>query len=130
MYFDVETKFNQFIHQTFLAKPHIQKFLLNHERKKVAIENLCEQIRLAELGLPGKMRMNQKKYVSLIHGIARMFCDAALTAKEHEIMSEAAKKAMKSKEDVIRDAEECIKDLEQDAQGKLRSYGTGKEVVT
>ena len=86
MYQDVEARFDKEINRIFHEKYQIAQFLLKHERKKVCLEKLCEEIRMYEIG---KANPSLHQYEGMIRDVAKMFAQAALTSKEHEILSTA-----------------------------------------
>lgn len=85
MKFDVIIRFDKHLNEKFANKPDIAKFLVRHERKDVCIDELCTQIRLAELGL--RRKMTTHSYDMLIKSTADLFAMAALNSKENELMS-------------------------------------------
>lgn len=87
MDFEVLQVFNSFIIRTFRSY-NIRQFLLNHERKPVVIERICDQIRRAEMSNIGG-RFEIRRFTQLIEAAAQMFVDAALKNAEEKAISHA-----------------------------------------
>ena len=89
MELDVARKFDALIRETF-KREEIRRFLLNHERKPVAIQNLCTQIRIAELSNIRK-KFDLEQYNFVIKEVMKMFAQAALNHKEQMMLSHSEK---------------------------------------
>lgn len=87
MFLEVQKIFDAKIRDAFKKRPDLMKFFLGHERKKLCLENLCEQIKLAE-GLLA-VKFDTPKYQNMIEQVAVMFCRGAIGQKEHEVASRA-----------------------------------------
>lgn len=87
MFLEVQKIFDDKIRDAFKKRPDLKKFFLKHERKKLCIENLCEQIKLAEFAVT--VKLDGEKYRNMIEQVAVMFCRGAIGQKENEIASKA-----------------------------------------
>lgn len=67
----------------------LMNWLLNHERKQVCLEHLCENIRDLEARAP---TFNYTIYNRLIKDVAVMFMRHAMEYKEQEFLTEIEKK--------------------------------------
>jgi hypothetical protein len=83
---DVLKIFDQFITDTFKAKPEVSRYLMNHERKNLCVDNLCEQIQIIERRRL-KIVFDAAYYKRTIQDIARMFCNACLKHAEEKSLS-------------------------------------------
>jgi len=90
----IEQNLDDFIRHTFREKTDLKNFLLRHERKQLVIDNIDNQIRLAELGY---RKLNRGKILQLIEAGCKMFVRAALQHAEEARLSEIAKKTIEMK---------------------------------
>ena len=91
----IEKIFDARIKKVFGQRPDLLKFFLKHERKKLALDNLVEQVKQAEWVLGGKMNSDasgREKFTKMVEGTADLFCRAAIGQKEGEIMSSAERR--------------------------------------
>lgn len=117
---DVKTKFDKYLVDTFKSKPQIAKFLLKHERKNVCLNNLCEQIVRAE---KGNIIFNSDKYSKVITDVAHMFATQAIKHVEEQRLSESEIKKRYQNQDSLKEAEQSIKELSEDAKNdKIKFY--------
>lgn len=118
---NVEKIFDTWLQTKFAQKTEVKNFLLNHERKKVVIENTCYQILRAE---NYNVNVNANKYKILIETCAEMFAKVALSHIEQKMKSKLQIQLERMEEDRIKDAEEHIKDLEKEAlSDSITSFG-------
>jgi len=110
---DVEKRFDSTLKKTFSSKPDILKFLINHERKYLVIDNLCYQIRLAELG---KNKLDIDKYNMLISDMARFFAQNALEYKKQQILSDNEKKRLIEESDKLKEAQDAFEQMEKELE--------------
>ncbi len=87
---DVEKRFNEALTDDFGKKPEILKFLKEHPRKKLCLDNLCEQIEIAERRTH-QIIWNVKAYSHMIGSVARMFAKAAIGYAEEQQISSVEK---------------------------------------
>ena len=90
MEFEVTKLFDSWIAAKFAGQEAVRSFLLRHERKRLCVDCLCEQIRIAELSRIGKV-FNAFRYKYLINQCAQMFCTFALKHAEDDALSRAEK---------------------------------------
>ena len=91
----IEALFNKEINKVFSSKPDIEKFLVNHERKNLAIDNILGEIRVCELRVP--QLMHTKTFNEIISSSARIFCKLALEDAEVRSMT-SLQRSMAEKE--------------------------------
>ena len=112
---DVTKRFDNALTDAFKIKQNVLNFLLNHERKKLVIDKLCEQILLAERGV---IIMTAEKYQSLIKDIALFFAQNAILHKEEQILSDTERLRRIADADRLKHAQEnfdtMTKELEDD----------------
>jgi len=108
---EIQTVFDQELKDTLFTKPEVLKFIIDHERKGLCLDNLHTQIRLAEFTtFPRKETIFQ-----LIKDFARTFAKVALDQKEQDLLSAAEKKRLESKAHYLKDAETTfLKDMEKE----------------
>lgn len=109
---NVKTLFDKHLLNKFMSTPDIARALMSHERKKLVIDNLCEQIIRME---QGNIKVNASKYKLAIESVADMFAHTALTHWEKSARSAAAKRAEIDEADRIKNAEEHIREETKEA---------------
>lgn len=80
----ISDRFDQKINELFSERPEIKRFILNHDRKQVCIENLNRELWKLE---NTSVRTNINSLTLAIDSFAEMFARAALLSKEQELMS-------------------------------------------
>lgn len=113
MFSQIRDEFDAYITKN-IKNLEVRSFLVQHERKNVCIEKLCEQIRIAELSNIGR-DFNLEKWRLCIHSVARMFAQACLRHQEEKILSDAEIARRLSESRKLEHAEEMITELEDDA---------------
>jgi hypothetical protein len=108
---DVTKRFDLAIQSKFKDKPDIKNFLLKHDRKKLCINRLCEQIVRAE-GM--SVLPNVAAYATVINDVAMMFAGACLKKAEEDHFSQSQRNAITRQQDALKDAEGLLKDLEKE----------------
>lgn len=78
----IEKYFRVYINTTFLHKPDVHRFLLNHPRKEVFFSNMLKEIRQIELQ---PLKFGVVDFKTIVTDMTRYFCLAALRTKEQEI---------------------------------------------
>lgn len=84
----VTNKFDAFVKKTFHNKEELKKFCLNHEKRAIFIDNLCEQIKKVE---EQNIKLDDARITDLTESMAKLFCLTALQVKEREIRSDASR---------------------------------------
>lgn len=92
------------------------RFLLEHERKPLAVNNLCAQILIAEKRT--KLRMDQTKLKLLVFTSAKMFAQAAVNSKIQQMLSPAEKKRIESEKSQYDEIKSAVKGLDDDDEGQ------------
>ena len=108
---DVTRRFDQALRTKFQAKTDILNFLLKHERKKLCIDRLCEQIVRAE---NYSINIRVETYASIIDDIATMFAKACLQKVEEEHYSSIKRQQIMAQADHLKNAEAMLIDLEKE----------------
>lgn len=111
----VTDEFNKEVTRLFSNNPSILKFVLEHERKDLCINNIVKEIKLAE----EVINISKEHLKMLTKDFAVMFAKAALKLKEEQILSDA-ERARQIKENA--DQEEYQKMLETDDMAQLQEY--------
>lgn len=101
--------FDNDLRKIFHTKPEVLKYLTNHEKKPVCIENICDQIEIAEIKHPN---LKLKGYSDIIKSGARLFAEVALDQKHQAMLSDLAKSKITKENTKIERAKECIEDIE------------------
>lgn len=83
----VRDTFEKEVRALFAKKPAIIPFFLNHERRKLAEENLVREIKVTEW--KKGVWLNQHRVERITKAAVKRFCDLALLKKEHELRSDA-----------------------------------------
>lgn len=117
---DVETIFNAAIDAAVKSKPEIHRFLFNHERKNMVIENLKKQIRETEWKNP--LLLNSRIINQLIEDIAKQFMERALEHKKQELMTQGERDLMVKQADKYKRAEEMLQDINKEDTNDGKSF--------
>ena len=117
----ITLEFNAALTRIFGEKPEVLSYLLNHERKNICIERLCEQAFIAERKMRGQFTTSGM--LKIVDAGARIFAKAALDTAEVQAMSHAEKMRQRVEADHIKDCEAAMVDLEKEALDKrLHSF--------
>lgn len=109
---DITLIFDQELKALFHEKVEILKFLLTHERRHLALDNLTHQVRLVLFNHKPKRASLEK----LVKDIARMFAKASLDEHKAKVMSASERALRIQKANYINDAETTfLKDQEKEA---------------
>lgn len=88
----IEKIFNARIKTVFGKRPDLMNFFLNHERKRVPLDQLVEQVKKAEWTLGGRMTDDAEgkaKFHAMVESTADMFCHAAINNHDQKMISSA-----------------------------------------
>jgi len=118
----VTTRFDSWIAWKF-KNEEVRKFLLRHERKRVCIDNICEQ--LVKVGLMSPKIDNLKNIVLVVDSIAMAFCKNALNhhIEKHISNAERIRREHEStkEKDAIEELRECVVEVDR-FTGKIRPF--------
>lgn len=78
------------------SRRRLRKFILEHERLPVVLQNLCAEIENAERSMGNRFQKQQLD--ELIDAAAKMFITGCLTHQEQKFLSEAQKQAIMANE--------------------------------
>ncbi len=90
----IEKIFDARIRTVFEKRPDLMNFFLKHERKRLPLDQLVEQVKKAEWMLGGKMANDangKAKFHAMVESTADMFCHAAISNRDINVMSRAEK---------------------------------------
>ena len=124
---EIEKLFNAFIEKTFKNRRDLMTFFLKHERKKICIDNLCEQIQGVERRRYS-LTFNSTIYKRLINDVAKMFCDACLLHQDEKNLSSNERLRRIEAGSAEQRAEDAFEQLKKDGFIKERSLVNGKEI--
>lgn len=91
----IEKIFDARIRKVFKERRDLMNFFLKHERKRLVLDSLVEQVRLAEWTLGGKMNSDadgKAKFEAMVENTADLFCHAAIGNADLKVMSDAEKR--------------------------------------
>jgi len=111
---DLEKRFDSALTKAFGTSPDVLKWLKNHERKHLCVDNLCEQVKIIERR-QFNLAFDVKKYERLIKDFALMFAKAAILHAEEKMLSSAEINRQVSKRHLEKDLELQMIDLEKEA---------------
>jgi len=103
----VEKIFDEHIRFRFLSKPDVAQYLINHERKPLVLNNLCEQVKLAENSNIG-VRFNGPQFKQIVKAGADLFAKAALDYLEENLITQAEKARRISEASELDDIADCL----------------------
>lgn len=116
MHLEVCRVFNARISETFQTKPLIKDFLINHERKHIAINNLCEQLKPLKLDLA--------QFIKVVQSTADLFASTALNAKEIELLTASEQKRRQDEASRMQTLEAEFNEMQKEATTDIiKSYG-------
>lgn len=118
---NVKVIFDKFLEETFTPKPEILKFVLNHERKNVVINNLCEQILRIERY---NINFDAHKYTFVIRSIAKSFATVCLEHHRQQSLSSLEKIRIRNESENIQRAQEIMETIERESpEAQIKSFG-------
>jgi hypothetical protein len=111
--------FDNHLKKEFKEHPNVLKFLLNHERKQLCINNLIREFKIAEWSIQryDLLTLNSLKMFTV--DFANMFAKAALKLKEQNLMSEASKQHKMHQD---QETQDYIKFLNEDSDVIVDTY--------
>lgn len=119
----VQLVFDSYLQQILAPKPEVLRFILNHERKPLAIRIACEQIEIAESHAKLRQVFDVSKYNGIIFQCAKMFASFALTNAEQKALSDIEVRKRIAEHNRIQDITAEFAEMEKEvASGKLTSY--------
>lgn len=114
MIIQITAEFDSWLQSKFQGKPDIQRFLLNHERKHLCIQEVLQEIRKAELSNIGG-RFEVTRYKLLIHTCAQMFANVAINHKHQQLLSSAERQRRIDEDGKYDRAAEILAEAEKEA---------------
>lgn len=109
---DIALRFDNALREKFKDKTEVLNFLLKHERKKMCIDKLCDEIIRAE---KYSIQIRVETYAGMIKDIAVMFASACLKHVEEAHYSSIQRQQILAKENHLKEAQWLLKDLEKDS---------------
>ena len=104
----IEKYFVKYVNKK-IKKEEVRNLILNHPKRVLFINNMTEELSKIEYA---RLRMFNAHWLKrTVYDMSKLFCHAALTAKEQDIMSEA-QKIMKTLEGERKKEEDKIVDQE------------------
>jgi hypothetical protein len=111
--------FDNHLKKEFKEHPNILKFLLNHERKQLCINNLMKEFKIAEWSIQRYDLLTLSSLKMFTVDFANMFAKAAIKLKEEQLMSESSKQYKMHQDQEIQD---YIKFLNEDSDVNIDTY--------
>lgn len=104
-------------------RAEITRALLEHERKDVCVQRVCDQIRDAENKCNIGGRLELKRFKLLIDAAAVMFCDAALEHMKQRTISQAERQRRIDEANRIQNIEQEFEEEQKDlTDPRIKSY--------
>lgn len=114
---DVRKVFDETLVEKFKAQPDVLKFLIDHERKKVCLDNLCAEI----IKMNGRrLLINIVDFKDVIKSVAGMFAHQALRKAEQDALSDLERIRLKVEASRLSTARDVINDLKK--EGALKGF--------
>jgi len=107
----IKHRFNGWINWKFVSKPEIARFLVDHERAHLCINNICSQLETIILKRPNT---TLKTMAEIIDSTAKMFCQAAMQEREEYLMTRAGRIKLQDEAGKIDDLEAEQKELKKE----------------
>ena len=118
---NVQKIFDEFLDETLKEKPEALKFIKNHERKPLVINNLCEQILRIERY---KIDFNAEKYRYVIREIAKSFGVVCLEHHRTTNLSDVEKIRIYNESTKLKTAQETMETIERESpEAQIKSFG-------
>jgi len=118
---NVKVIFDKFLEETLAPKPEILKFVLNHERKDLVLNNLCDQILRAERY---NFNFNAEKYRFIIRSMAKTFATVCLEHHRQQALSSLEKIRIRNESENIQRAQEIMDTIERESpEAQIKSFG-------
>lgn len=111
----VTTLFDRELKKVFAEKKEILNFLLNHERKKLCIANICRELKAVEFTT---LTTNRQLLELVVKDFSMLFAKAAIKQKEEQLLSQAERFRIEQEN---RQIEEQMKELESLDAGVLNT---------
>jgi len=106
--FDVTTQFNKQIKE-LIKNPEQQKYLLEHERRTLVIDNICNQVLYYEKKYTSKLDLKQRDIV--INEAVKMFAHAALEHHKQQQMSQLKRTILENEQNEIQETKKYIESV-------------------
>lgn len=122
---EVEIEFNSCILRLFPIlhpeqRERIHLFLLEHERKSVSIDRLCEAIKRAENSANIGAKFDRRRFDSFIETTVQMYADACLDFEKRKAMTHA--QLQKEKDDAY-----YISDIEAEQEELISEFNSPRK---
>ena len=119
----VSDAFNKELKQVYAEKHEVRKFLLEHPRKHVCLNNLVQEIKLMEMKTT--IKLDRARIEMLGKTYAHTFSKLALNHKEQELQTDLQKSLSKRKWDEIGEIEQ---EVQNNVEIHDRSVGLGDPI--
>lgn len=118
---NVEKIFDEFLVETLSQKPDVLRYIKGHERKKLVIENLCEEIIRAE---QYNFNFNAEKYRYVIRSMAKTFGTVCLEHHRQSNLSQLEKIRIRNESEKLKTAQETLETIERESpEAQIKSFG-------
>lgn len=112
---DVSTEFNRYVKEKIAGMPtdsreQLEKFILNHERRDLFLNNVCDQIMRYEHRF--KNRITRKGRDQIIEMAAQMFIDNAIKHYADQNISECERLAREREQSEWDEVQETVDEME------------------
>lgn len=105
----VRTDFEYYAKTLTKDDPEFQRFILDHERKSLVINQMAREIYLLEQKFGKQHVMNERR--KIVAGVTEMFVNAARAHKDQQNMSEIARTHVSSQQRAMEEMQEAIKEV-------------------
>lgn len=122
---EVTIEFDKELKSLFKAKPAVLSHLLNHERRPIVLESLCDQIKLCERQ-DFSIKFDAVKYQYVIKEIAKYWATNALRYAEEQAVSRIERQRRIDEGNKLNEAQGLMDEMEAEALSpKVSSYAGG-----
>lgn len=101
----IESEMDAEIKRIFAPKPDVMRFILNHPRKKICIENLTGQINKEEIK---GVKFSKDHLKAWGASFARNFSELAIKQKEEELLTENKRQQLYHEAELTKEAQKVI----------------------
>lgn len=93
----IKQRFKTIVEETFVGKPDVIKYLLNHERKDLFLYNMCKHLAPVDAGLT-RVTLTRSKIDEIVKDMTLFFCKIAIDQVEKTLIERIKKEAEHAKE--------------------------------
>lgn len=123
--FDVVRDFDICVNELLKDRPEILRFIQNHERRQVILNNVCHQVQVYERKYKNRLDLRTKR--KIIAASAQIFINTAIKQREQSNWSEAKQigeqRKVWEKKELQEEMSKILKEVDDDGQTRPKASG-------